>query len=663
MKIKANLITNVIFCLPLIFVFSLSVIAEESHKKNKYFIDSFLEAEHFFYSGEYEKSQLSYQNYLSGQPNKDRSNRALYRLGQIHQKNQTFSTALRYYEMVMQRSPVLMLAEDAKLGQAQCLFELGQYDLAGNIFKEVTFSHPDDKKKWQARIYLGRLDKKRLNYEKSIEKLKNIYFKSEVEDVRDQAKKLIDLIIEKNLNKITLIRLSEKYSSGFPLDHILLRLISIYREERNIEQLRSLILKYLQLFPNHPQSLIVSSTLKKIKENKENNIRLGVVVPLTGETASSGQQVLQGIQLAVNETILAQDGINFEVITKDSESAPIEEIVEELAIDPSIIGIVGPVRSKFVKKVVSLADIYRLPIFTPSASSVGLAELSPYIFRNVVTRELQGKYIAKYSVNTLGLYRFVVLYPLETYGLELKDSFIEEIESLGGEVVSVISYERSQNDFKKQISEMGGIDDDKLKSIVIDQVENNLESEGLGHNGLMSRPLIEMGLLSHDEIQNLKVSLMLSYDAIFLPGFFDKVGLIVPQLAFYNINTPTLLGTSGWNSPELTKMTGKYMQKGYFVDGFYSQSKRSEVIKFVKEYKNTFSEYPTTLSAQSYDVAKMYIQSIRSGAKNRIQVKDALLRIRKFMGASGETEILPTGEADKKLFTMKVIKTKIVEAN
>jgi ABC-type branched-subunit amino acid transport system substrate-binding protein len=663
MKIKANLITNGMPCLSLIFLLSFAAMADESHEREKYFIDSFLEAEHFFYSGEFEKAQLSYQNYLSGQPIKARSNRALYRLGEIHQKNKTFATALRYFEMVMQRSQVLMLLEDAKISKAQCLFELEQYDSAENIFKEVAFTHPDDKKKWQARIYLGRLDQKRLDYEKSIEKLKNIYFESEVKDVRDQAKNLIDLIIEKNLNKIALIRLSEKYSSGFPLDHILLRLISIYREERDLEQLQNLVLKYLQLFPNHPQSLTISSSLKKIEENKENKIRLGVVVPLTGETASSGQQILQGIQLAVNETILAQDGTSFEIITKDSESAPIEEIIEELAIDPNIIGIVGPVRSKFVKKVVPLADKYRLPIFTPSASSVGLAELSPYVFRNVVTRDLQGKYIAKYAVNTLGLYRFVVFYPLEAYGLELKDSFIEEIEALGGEVVSVISYERSQSDFKKQIVEMGGIDDDKLKSLVIDQVKNNLEPEVLGHNGLMSRPLIEMGLLSQDEIQNLKVSLMLSYDAIFLPGFFDKVGLIVPQLVFYNINAPTLLGTSGWNSPELTKMTGKYMQEGYFVDGFYSQSKRSDVVKFIKEYKNTFSEDPTTLSAQSYDVAKMYIQSIRSGAKNRIQVKEALLKIRNFMGASGETEILPTGEADKKLFTMKIIKNKIVEAN
>jgi hypothetical protein len=61
------------------------------------------------------------------------------------------------------------------------------------------------------------------------------------------------------------------------------------------------------------------------------------------------------------------------------------------------------------------------------------------------------------------------------------------------------------------------------------------------------------------------VSLELNYDAIFLPGFYDKVGLIVPQLVFYSIDTATLLGTGGWNSPELTKMTGKHMRKGYFV--------------------------------------------------------------------------------------------------
>jgi ABC-type branched-subunit amino acid transport system substrate-binding protein len=110
-------------------------------------------------------------------------------------------------------------------------------------------------------------------------------------------------------------------------------------------------------------------------------------------------------------------------------------------------------------------------------------------------------------------------------------------------------------------------------------------------------------------------------------------------------------------------MTGKYLKKGYFIDGFYAQSKIPEVVKFVKKYKNNFKDKPTILSAQAYDAAKMLISTIQSGAKNRIQVKKLLLQIRNFQGVSGETTFLPTGESEKKLFAMKIVKKKIVEAN
>ena len=71
----------------------------------------------------------------------------------------------------------------------------------------------------------------------------------------------------------------------------------------------------------------------------------------------------------------------------------------------------------------------------------------------------------------------------------------------------------------------------------------------------------------------------------------------------------------------------------------------------------------TILSAQSYDAAKMFIQAIRSGANNRLQIKDKLNKIRGFKGVSGSTTILPSGEADKKLFTVKINKRKVTEVN
>jgi branched-chain amino acid transport system substrate-binding protein len=141
------------------------------------------------------------------------------------------------------------------------------------------------------------------------------------------------------------------------------------------------------------------------------------------------------------------------------------------------------------------------------------------------------------------------------------------------------------------------------------------------------------------------------------------VGLIASQLAFYNIDTVTLLGARGWNSPELVKIAGNHIRKGYFVDGFYVDSKRPEVNQFVTQFKTAFAEEPNILSAQSYDAAGMFIQIIRSGAQNRLQVRDHLFSIREFQGVSGRTTILPTGEANKNLFILKISKKKMVEDN
>ena len=649
------------FFISLFFSFVLTASAEDVGLKRSPFLNPFLEAEYLYHSGEFDKAQLFYKNYLNGKPSDSRANKALYRLGTIHQKNNSFITALRYYKMVLRRSPSLEFAHDAKFGQAQCLFELERYDEAKVLFKEMILSHPDVKKKWQSKVYLGRLDQKRFDYKSAIEKLREIYFQSEIELVQNQAKDLILQTISKSSDKFLLIGLSKKYSSGFPLDYILLRLVSIYRDERDLTKLQKTISDFLQLFPEDSKRPLLESTLKKIEKNKENKLRIGAVLPLTGKMSLSGQQVLQGIQLAVNESDLIYQNTAIEVAVQDSASVPIEQTLEILASDPSVVGVVGPVLSNSVKEAAPIASEYHLAMVTPTASSDGLAKLSPYVFRNVATRGLQGKYIAQYAVNNLGLHRFVIFYPLEDFGFELRDSFAGEVESLGGEVVSTVSYERSQTDFRKQIQEIGGIDDDSLKKQVKDQVKNGEEAMSLGQNGVMSRPLVEMGLWSGDEVDNLKVSLELSYDAIFLPGLYDKVGLIVPQLVFYNIDTATLLGTSGWNSPKLAEMTGKHMRKGYFVDGFYARSKKPKVVQFVKEYKNAFSEEPTILSAQAYDATKMFIKTIRSGARNRLQVKKKLAQIRDFHGVSGTTTILPTGESEKKLFTMKVVKKKIIE--
>jgi len=99
------------------------------------------------------------------------------------------------------------------------------------------------------------------------------------------------------------------------------------------------------------------------------------------------------------------------------------------------------------------------------------------------------------------------------------------------------------------------------------------------------------------------------------------------------------------------------------MDGFYIKSKRPEVVQFLESYKKNFGEDPTILSGQAYDTTKLIIKTILSGARNRIQVKKELMQIRGFNGVTGETTILPSGEVEKKIFTMKITGKKISEDN
>ena len=151
---------------------------------------------------------------------------------------------------------------------------------------------------------------------------------------------------------------------------------------------------------------------------------------------------------------------------------------------------------------------------------------------------------------------------------------------------------------------------------------------------------------------------------LFIPGFFDKVGLIVPQLVFYNIDSVTLLGGNGWNSPKLIETAGKYIKEGFFVDGFFIDSGRPEVKKFVTAFKSTFGKEPTLHSAQAYDCANIMIQSIlQRGANNRIKVKEHLDALQNYPGVSGKTTLLPTGDSEKELFTLRIRNRKVQQMN
>lgn len=622
--------------------------------------DPYLQAETYFHAGDFENARSLYQEYYDSHSQGLRANKVLYRLGQLDQARRSFSTALRYYQVLIERIPANSSLDHVRYLMGECHYELGQYTEAEGFFRKVAGTHPDIKLRWKALFHLGKLDEKRFDYTNALEKFVRVYDQNENPVIKNFALDSVRKIIDEKLSEDTLLSLIRKYQSRFPADLFLLRLISIYRNQKDIANFQALAADFISRFPDHPERPKIAKQIQAIEKNTKGKVQVGVVLPLTGKRAVIGQQVLQGIQLALNQLgYLAKEKV--ELVVRDSAAgSPLTDIIEDLAGDPNMAGIIGPVLSGEIKEIVPIIDRFQMPVFTPTASSEGLPELSPYIFRNALTRKIQARFLAQYSVNKLNLHRFAILYPVENYGIEFRKLFKSEVESLGGEVVTIVAYDRKQTDFRAQILELGGIPDNELEKRARENLLNGGDYGGTeGGEGKLSRPVVDMGHWNNDDIENFKTSLELSYDAIFIPGFFDKVGLIVPQLVFYNIDDVILLGANGWNSPKLVKNAGKYIKEGFFVDGFYADSSRLGVQKFVEAFKTTFGKEATLHSAQAYDSANILIQGILEGANNRIKVKERLNGVKDYPGISGTTTLLPTGDSEKKLFTLRIKNRKV----
>lgn len=625
--------------------------------------DPFLQAEYLFHSGGFLAAKPLYHDYLSKNPAGKRSHQALFRLGSIDQSNLSYSTAIRFYQILLQRFPGSLFVNTARFNMAVCHYQLADYNSSESLFKKVLRSSQDRKRKWEIMVQLAMIDGGRMDYEKAFTKLKQAHGQIENKEIRNHAIEVAENLINEKLGEAQVSALIQKLGRGFPVDLLLLKKIFFFREAGDVANYTASLEKFIEKFPTHPRKVEVESRLNQVNTDTGAKIKIGVVLPLTGKLALTGQRVLQGIQLAVNQLpFQAREKLALEV--RDSgRQLPMNEIIADLSGLPNVVGIIGPLMSDEVTAAGEVARKYKIPVFSPTASTQGLVDKNPFIFRNALTREIQAKFLAQYSVNTLQLKRFAVLHPFEAFGFELKDTFIKEVEALGGEVVAVAGYDRSQNDFKKQILELGGVEDDNLEKIARELLLSDGVAPDFSDTSVLSRPIIDMGHLSENDIEKLKASLELSYEAIFIPGVYDKVGLIIPQLAFYNVNTVTLLGANGWNSPELVKMSGKYIKEVYFVDGYFPDSHQLEVRKFVEDFKINFGEKPVYLSAQAFDAANILIKNILAGADNRIKMKESLNTVKNFPGVTGDTTLLPSGDSEKNIFALTVKRKKIVQHN
>lgn len=180
------------------------------------------------------------------------------------------------------------------------------------------------------------------------------------------------------------------------------------------------------------------------QEPTKGDITVYVTVPLSGFQANGGQTVVGGAKLAA-EHINREGGVNgyrvvIEAIDDESDSdvavGVAEEIAAAIADGKNVLGVVGHLNSG---QTIAAMEIYKdLPInvVTPTASNPSLTA-SGYrnFFRVNANDQVQAQVDAGFLVNTLGARRVAVIHNDDTYGIDLADLMVAELERMGAEAL------------------------------------------------------------------------------------------------------------------------------------------------------------------------------------------------------------------------------------
>lgn len=609
---------------------------------------------------------------------------AIFKAGIALFEMERYRLAADYFLKAAEINTAPNLSVESIINLGICHYILLKYDKAAELFTISASKTDETRLRAYITYYRGLLAEKNHEYhEAALQYLTTDLLAVDENLVTNSRSKLLNLY--KNfLTDDQLKEITESYPNKWGAQYAFKELFSIYERRDLQDELEEVKQLYAAQF-EPTRSIDQEGCNENSEQFRSDAPKIGVVIPVSGSSGDIGRELMHGIQLATydyNDLIMDQ---NIKIVIKDSRGDPARafEESESLATDQDVVGIVGPAYSTALSLVSKVSKSSCIPFLSPSASQEGLASISPWLFRNGILDSMEAKKLSSLVLNQMGLKRIAIIYLDHSASARLTAYFRAFIESSGGEVAAIESFEMDQTDFSKQIRAIGGMKDSEIRSIILDEFklllkENPREDEedsdassvdiellnkrlATKFNAKRSTPQVfayEAGEFTKDSFQP---GLVENYDALFVIGPYDKTGLIMPQISFYNINNVAKFVSRSSNDYEFIKIGERFTEGVIFVDSFFPDSNRKEVNEFVRKYKLAFGTNPTRLAAQSYDAMKIVLEGVIRGAKSRRALTDYLSNLKEYAGVTGITSIGPTGDAEKELYYLTVKKKKIVE--
>ncbi|MEJ5304547.1 MAG: ABC transporter substrate-binding protein [Ignavibacteria bacterium] len=223
--------------------------------------------------------------------------------------------------------------------------------------------------------------------------------------------------------------------------------------------------------------------------------KIGVLIPASQKTAATEKSIIDGLKLAVHKFNNEEENKKEIKIYKGDEKF-LEKALIELAKDPEVLCVIGPLYSSQFKNIAILADKLKIPLISPTATAADISIKSKFIFQFNPTLDVRGSAMAKFGIEKLNSSRIGILSCDNSTYKPIVNEIKKKLKSSKAEILIDLNWNENKKSLPAKIKEIrkAAVNRDlvlRFNQLMDFETEQKLIALGLTHEIIDSLKNIE----------------------------------------------------------------------------------------------------------------------------------------------------------------------------